>query len=128
MDRLVRLMLAVVFAMPAVALGAQGADVQPPVPPALHLPLSPRDARFEADERLAGRLALAMQPQRQDEFVPIVQLPAQEQLPAAPLLIGAYAFVVVMLFGYLVTVSRRLTAIQRDVGRLEADVKRSGKA
>ena len=68
------------------------------------------------------------QPRQQEEFTPIDQLPPQEQLPAAPLLVGAYAFVLLMLFGYLVMVSRRLTAIRTEVDRLAADVKRSGKS
>ena len=62
-----------------------------------------------------------------DGFVPLDSLPPQEQLPAAPLLVGAYAFVLLMLFGYLVMVSRRLTTIQSEVDRLDADLKRTGK-
>ena len=42
----------------------------------------------------------AAQPQQQEEFVPIDQLPPQDQLPAAPLLVGAYAFVMLVLFAY----------------------------
>ena len=57
-------------------------------------------------------LAAQTQPRQQEEFTPIDQLPPQDQLPAAPLLVGAYAFVLLMLFGYLVMVSRRLSAIQ----------------
>jgi hypothetical protein len=72
-------------------------------------------------------LAAQTQPKQQEEFTPIDQLPPQDQLPAAPLLVGAYAFVLLMLFGYLVMVSRRLSAIQTEVNRLDADVKRSGK-
>lgn len=75
----------------------------------------------------ASPLVAQTQPRQQEEFTPIDQLPPQEQLPAAPLLIGAYAFVLLMLFGYLVMVSRRLTTIQSEVNRLEADVKRAGK-
>jgi CcmD family protein len=67
------------------------------------------------------------QPRQQEEFIPIDQLPPQEQLPAAPLLVGAYAFVLVMLFGYMITVSRRLAAIQREVDRLDSDLKRAGR-
>ena len=63
-------------------------------------------------------------PQQQEEFIPIDQLPPSEQMPAAPLLIGAYAFVVVVLFLYLLSVSRRLVVLQREVERLEADMKR----
>jgi CcmD family protein len=73
------------------------------------------------------RVAQAQPPtEQQEEFIPIDQLPPQEQLPAAPLLVGAYAFVLLMLFAYMVTVSRRLTAIQREVDRLESDLKRTG--
>ena len=59
-----------------------------------------------------------------DEFVPISQLPPQDQLPAAPLLVTAYAFVWIALFGYLVSVGRRLTKVQREVERLESDISR----
>lgn len=62
-------------------------------------------------------------PQQQSEFIPIDQLPPQDQLPAAPLLIGAYSFVVIALSGYLLTVARRLNAVQREVERLERDMK-----
>ena len=72
-------------------------------------------------------LAAQTQPRQQEEFTPIDQLPPQEQLPAAPLLVGAYAFVLLTLFGYLVMVSRRLSAIQTEVNRLDADLKRAGK-
>ena len=67
------------------------------------------------------------QPQQQDEFVPIDTLPPQDQLPAAPLLITAYAFVLLALFGYLLSVARRLTVVQRELERLESDVKRGGR-
>src|SRR5712691_1320082 len=63
-------------------------------------------------------------PKPTDEFVPISHLPAQDQLPAAPLLVTAYAFVWLALFGYLVSVARRLSKVQREVERLESDMKR----
>ena len=69
----------------------------------------------------------AQQPEQQDEFVPIDQLPPQDQLPAAPLLIAAYAFVMLALFGYVVSVARRLGTVQRELERLEADAKKSGR-
>ena len=67
-------------------------------------------------------------PSQQEEFIPIDQLPPEEQLPAAPLLIGAYAFVLLMLFGYMFVTSRRLTVIQREVDRLDSDLKRAGRS
>jgi CcmD family protein len=62
------------------------------------------------------------QPKQTDEFVPISQLPAQDQLPAAPLLVIAYAFVWLVLFAYVVSVSRRLGKVQHEVERLESDI------
>ena len=74
---------------------------------------------------LAGSAAAQQpDPKQQGEFVPISQLPAQDQLPAAPLLVTAYAFVWVALFGYVLSVGRRLSNVQREVERLEADMKR----
>jgi len=79
----------------------------------------------------AATPAFAQQPQPQpqpappaatEEFVPISQLPPQDQLPAAPLLVTAYAFVWVALMGYVVSVGRRLTKVQREVERLESDI------
>ena len=64
------------------------------------------------------------QPEQQDEFVPISELPPQDQLPAAPLLVAAYMFVAVALFAYLFSVTRRLTGVQRELERLESDVKK----
>ena len=64
------------------------------------------------------------QPPQQEEFVPVSQLPAQDQLPAAPLLVSAYAFVWIVLFAYLTSVARRLSRVQHEVERLESDMKR----
>ena len=68
--------------------------------------------------------AQAQPPEQQEVFTPIDQLPPADQMPAAPLLIAAYAFVVVVLFLYLVSVSRRLAIVQREVERLEGDMRR----
>jgi len=77
-----------------------------------------------------GALAQQQQPPAQptDEFVPVSELPPQEQLPSAPLVVAAYAFVWLALGGYVVSVARRLTGVQREVDRLEADVKRGTRA
>jgi CcmD family protein len=63
-------------------------------------------------------------PEQQNEFVPIDQLPPQDQLPAAPLLIAAYAIVALALFLYVASVARRLSTVQRELERLESDMKR----
>jgi CcmD family protein len=66
-------------------------------------------------------------PQQQDEFIPIEKLPPQDQLPAAPLLVAAYSFVALALFAYVVSVARRLGSVQRELDRLESELKRSGR-
>jgi CcmD family protein len=78
---------------------------------------------------LAPAHAQEPQPRReqQEQYVPIDQLPPQEQLASAPLLIGAYAFVMTALFVYVLSLSRRMTTVQREVERLESDMRRSGR-
>ena len=71
---------------------------------------------------LQAPLLLARQPEQQNEVIPI------DQLPAAPLLIAAYAIVVIALFVYVMSVARRLTSVQRELERLEADIKRGTRA
>ena len=71
---------------------------------------------------------LAQTKQPDEGFVSLDKLPPTEQFPAARLLIAAYVVVVVVLFLYLLSVARRLNTVQREVDRLEADVKRTGRA
>lgn len=59
------------------------------------------------------------QPGGQSEFVPIDQLPKTDQLPAAPLLVAAYAFVWVAVLFYLWTIWRRLNRVEADMRTLE---------
>jgi CcmD family protein len=77
-----------------------------------------------------GGAAIAAQqaPPGQEKYIPIDQLPPQDQLPAAPLLIGAYSFVLIVLFLYVLSVARRLATVQREVQRLDTSLKQSGKA
>lgn len=75
---------------------------------------------------MSGSLA-AQPPAPQDEFRPVGNNPAPEQIPAAPLLIGAYIVVLGGLFFYVLSLSRRLGAVQQDVQRLEAELKRRGR-
>ncbi|MGE3841320.1 MAG: CcmD family protein [Vicinamibacterales bacterium] len=69
-----------------------------------------------AHAQATGLMAAALQPpEQQDEFVPVDELPAQESLPAAPLLIAAYAFVWVVVLVYLFSIWRRLGRVERDM-------------
>ena len=75
----------------------------------------------------AAMPAAAQPPQPQDEFKPVGNNPAPEQIPAAPLLISAYIVVLGGLFFYVVSLSRRLGAVRQDVERLEGEIKRRGR-
>jgi len=77
---------------------------------------------------LADSTAWAQPPEQTKTYTPISELPPTEQIPAARLLVAAYAFVLVAVFLYVVSVGRRLTTVQREVERLEADMKRTGRA
>jgi hypothetical protein len=57
-------------------------------------------------------------PPAQDEFVPISELPAAEQLPAAPLLIAAYAVVWIVLAVYVWTLWKRFWRAEQDLKTL----------
>ena len=73
---------------------------------------------------LAAMLATAVtliaqtQPQPQSEFVPVNSLPPADQLPAAPLLVIAYAFVWVAVLVYLWSISRRLSKVNGEIEAL----------
>jgi len=65
-------------------------------------------------------VALFMQPPAgQSEFVPLSQLPESEKLPAAPLLVIAYAVFLVLMVFYVWTVWRRLNKVEADMRTLE---------
>jgi CcmD family protein len=72
---------------------------------------------------LMGAIVVAQTPAAQDGFVPASSLPPGDQLPAAPLLITAYAFVWVALLFYVWTIWRRLNKVEADMRVLE---RRSG--
>lgn len=90
-------------------------------------------ARLAAAVLLVGCLAQpamaqpAQPPAAQTEFVPVDQLPPEDRLPGAPLLIAAYSFILLAFFGYVMSVGKRLGAVQREVARLEGDLKKSGR-
>ena len=64
-------------------------------------------------------LAAAQPPEpAQDEFVPMEQVPLEDQLPAAPLLITAYAIIWVLVLGYLWSIWRRMSAVEHEIDGL----------
>jgi hypothetical protein len=71
---------------------------------------------------LVNRLLMALalfQPAPQGEFVPVTPGTATEQLPAAPLVIAAYAFIWIAMMFYLWTIWRRLNRVEVDMRALE---------
>ena len=65
--------------------------------------------------------AQAPQPQTppgQEEFVPLSEIPAEEQIPAFTLLAAAYATVWLVLIGYVWSVSRRLQSVESELASL----------
>ena len=73
-------------------------------------------------------LAAQTQPRQQEEFTPIDQLPPQEQLPAAPLLVGAYAFVLLLLLFLLLPILLSpflLRCLRFGIGRRRTLARRS---
>jgi CcmD family protein len=69
---------------------------------------------------IAGSAQAQQPPAPPDGFVPASSLPSQEQLPAAPLVIGAYAVAWVAVFGYLWSIWQRIGRVEREL----ADVSR----
>jgi CcmD family protein len=99
-------------------------SLPPAAPPQLFQP-----GEGPGDQERPGRVR-GIEPLRQqaeDGFVPISELPPDEQLPAAPMLVAAYSFVVIAIFAYLLTLSRRLEAVRQEIARLDAEMKRSAR-
>ena len=68
---------------------------------------------------LTAPLLAFQPPPGQEGFVPLSELPPGDQLPAAPLLVAAYAFVWLAVMFYVWTVWRRLKKVEDDMHALE---------
>jgi CcmD family protein len=74
---------------------------------------------------LLSSSAFALQPPAgQGGFVPVDSVPLSDQLPAAPLLVTAYAFVWVAVMVYLWTIWRRLNTVETEMRALAQKVAR----
>ena len=68
---------------------------------------------------LLSSSAFALQPPGgQSGFVPVDSVPLADQLPAAPLLVTAYAFVWLAVVVYLWSIWRRLNKVEDDMRAL----------
>ena len=71
---------------------------------------------------MAGMNALVLGQPGQGEFLPMSQVPASEQLPAARLLIAAYAFVWIAMLAYVWTIWQRLGKVEREINELSSQL------
>jgi CcmD family protein len=60
--------------------------------------------------------------QPQSEFKPVTEVPASEQLPSAPLVIAAYAFVWLAFVFYAWTMWRKLGKVEQELQTLSAQI------
>jgi len=67
---------------------------------------------------LAAPAAAQPQPPT-DEFIPISEVPPEEQIPAITLVATAYGFVWVAVLAYVWSLGRRLQTAEREIARLE---------
>ena len=66
-------------------------------------------------------------PQAPEGFVPAGDLPAREELPAAPLLIAAYAVAWILICGYLWSIWQRLSRVEREIAEVSRRVEAGGR-
>ena len=71
--------------------------------------------------------AAALQPPPDQPFVPASSLPPTEQIPAAPLLIAAYAIVWIAVAVYLWSIWSRIGRVERELQMMQQQRGRSGR-
>ena len=64
-------------------------------------------------------VAALQPPPAQGGFVQANDLPPTEQLPAAPLVVGAYTIFLVLMVGYVWSIARRLKTVEKEMRTLE---------
>ena len=69
---------------------------------------------------LGPAIAKAEQPQPPKDFVAVDETQPGEQIPALPLIAGAYGFVWVVLLGYVWSIGRRLQKVEGELTELES--------
>jgi CcmD family protein len=60
------------------------------------------------------------QPQPPKDFVAVDETLPGEQIPALPLIAGAYGFIWIVLVGYVWSLGRRLQKVEGELAELEA--------
>ncbi len=71
--------------------------------------------------RMSAHAQPPSQPRQQEEFVPIDELPPEEQVPAAPMVVAAYSFVWVAFLAYVISLVKRIRRVEADLVALERE-------
>jgi hypothetical protein len=71
--------------------------------------------------------AAVAQPPAQEGFVPVEQLPGQEEMPAAPLVAAAYGVAWAAVLIYLFSIWRRLGVVEREMAEVSRRVQAGGR-
>ena len=66
-------------------------------------------------------------PAAQEGFVPVDQLPGQEELPAAPLVAAAYGVAWGAVLIYLYSIRKRLAAVEREMTDVARRIENAGR-
>jgi CcmD family protein len=66
--------------------------------------------------------AVAFAQPGQSEFQPVTEIPASEQLPSAPLVIAAYAFVWLAFMVYVWMMWRKIGKVEQELHTLSAQI------
>jgi len=69
---------------------------------------------------LIGPAIVSAQPQPPKDFVAVDETLPGEQIPALPLIAGAYGFIWVVLLGYVWSIGRRLQKVEGELADLES--------
>lgn len=68
--------------------------------------------------------AVAQTPAQQNEFVPMSEVPAAEQIPAPTMVGAAYGFAWVAILGYVFLLVRRVGKVEQELAALERQERR----
>jgi CcmD family protein len=69
---------------------------------------------------ITAAAAIEAQPQPPKDFVAVDESQPGEQIPALPLIAGAYGFIWIALLAYVWSVGRRLQKVEGELAELEA--------
>ena len=74
---------------------------------------------------LATPAIASAQPPAQEGFVPVDQLPGQEQMPAAPLVAAAYGVAWAAILIYVFSIWKRLGTVEREMAEVSRRIRAS---